>query len=191
MSSPASWTTRGKDHPTTHLLGPGPRKVWHRVQELASRARRRPPRGGCESRRWIPSRDSKNTIDDQLQDAASVLDACHIVKLAGDAPGEVRRRVQQDTTGHRGRTGDPLYQIRLLLRASRDRLSKRQRERLRAAFTADEAHSGVEVAYHCAQQVHEVFHQATPAQGRHLAAHLIMGSSELSVGDRVLVGGCG
>ena len=73
---------------------------------------------GCKSRRWTPSKDSKNAIDDQLQDATSVLDAFHIVKLAGDAPGEVRRRVQQDTTGHRGRKGDPLYQIRLLLRAS-------------------------------------------------------------------------
>ena len=69
-----------------------------------------------------------------------MLDACHIVKLAGDAPGGGRRRVQQDTTGHRGRTGDPLYHIRLLLRASRDRLTKRQQERLRAAFTANEAH---------------------------------------------------
>ena len=128
---------------------------------------------GCESRRWIPSRDSKNAINDQLQDATSVLDAFHIVKLAGDAPGEVRRRVQQDTTGHRGRKGDPLYQIRLLLRASRDRLTKRQKERLREAFVADEAHISVEVAYHCAQQVREVFHQATPAQGRRLAARLI------------------
>ena len=73
---------------------------------------------GCESRRWIPSRDSKNAIDDQLQDTTSVIDAFHIVKLAGDAPGEVRRRVQQDPLGHRGRKGDPLYQIRLLLRAS-------------------------------------------------------------------------
>nr|WP_315318878.1 hypothetical protein [Schaalia odontolytica] len=36
-----------------------------------------------------------------------MLDAFHIVKIAGNAPGEVRRRVQQDTTGHRGRTGDP------------------------------------------------------------------------------------
>ena len=31
----------------------------------------------------IPSRDSKNAIDDQLQDTTSVLDAFHIVKLAG------------------------------------------------------------------------------------------------------------
>ena len=102
---------------------------------------------GCESRRWIPSRDSKNVIDDQLQDATSVLDAFRIVKLAGDALDEVRRRVQQDTTGHRGRKGDPLYQIRLLLRACRDRLTKRQKERLREAFVADEAHTSVEVAY--------------------------------------------
>ena len=71
---------------------------------------------GCESRRWIPSRDSKNAIDNQLQDATSVLDAFHIVKLAGDARGEVRRRVQQ---------------------------------------------------------VRYVFHQATPAQDRRLAARLI------------------
>ena len=128
---------------------------------------------GCESRRWIPFQGYKNAIDDQLQDATSVLDAFHIVKLAGDALDEVRRRVQQDTTGHRGRKGDTLYQIRLLLRASRDRLTKRQQERFREAFVADEAHISVEVAYHCAQQVCDVFHQATPAQGRCLAARLI------------------
>ena len=128
---------------------------------------------GCESRRWIPSRDSKNAIDDQLQDATSVPGACHIVKLAGDALDEVRRRVQQDTLGHRGRKGDPLYQIRLLLHASRHKLTPRQQERLREAFTADEAHISVEVAYLLTQQVREVFHQDTPAQGQRLAAHLI------------------
>ena len=130
-------------------------------------------RAGVRIAALDPFQGYKNAIDDQLQDATSVLDAFHIVKLAGDALDEVRRRVQQDTTGHRGRKGDPLYQIRLLLRASRDRLTKRQQERLREAFTADEAHISVEVAYLLTQQVREVFHQATPAQGRHLAAHLI------------------
>ena len=52
-------------------------------------------------------------------------------------------------------------------------LTPRQQERLREAFTADEAHISVEVAYRCAQQVRDVFHQDTPAQGRRLAAHLI------------------
>ena len=59
------------------------------------------------------------------------------------------------------------------MRASRDRLTPRQQERLREAFTADEAHISVEVAYRCAQQVRDVFHQDTPAQGQRLAAHLI------------------
>ena len=72
-----------------------------------------------------------------------------------------------------GAGGIPSCHIRLLLRAWRDRLTKRQQERLREAFTADEAHISVEVAYHCAQQVRDVFHQDTPTQGRRLAAHLI------------------
>ena len=97
---------------------------------------------GCESRRSIPFQGLQECHCLACsKDATSVRGACHIVTLAGDAPGEVRRRVQQDTTGHRGCKGDPLYQIRLLLRASRDRLMKRQQERLREAFTADEAHN--------------------------------------------------
>ena len=130
-------------------------------------------RSGIQIATLDPFQGYKNAIDDQLQDATSVLDAFHIVKLAGDALDEVRRRVQQDTTGHRGRKGDPLYQIRNLLRASRHRLTPRQKERLREAFVADEAHISVEVAYRCAQQVRDVFHQDTPDHGRRLAAHLI------------------
>ena len=38
---------------------------------------------------------------------------------------------------------------------------------------ADEAHISVEVAYLLTQQVREVFHQDTPAQGQRLAARLI------------------
>ena len=76
-------------------------------------------RSGIQIATLDPFQGYKNAIDDQLQDATSVLDAFHIVKLAGDALDEVRRRVQQDTLGHRGRIGHPLYQIQLLLRASR------------------------------------------------------------------------
>ena len=79
-------------------------------------------RSGIRIATLDPFQGYKNAIYDQLQDATSVLDAFHIAKLAGDALDEVRRRVQQDTLGHRGRTGDPLYQIRLLLRPSRRRL---------------------------------------------------------------------
>ena len=66
-------------------------------------------RAGVRIATLDPFQGHKNAIDDQLQDATSVPGAFHIVKLAGDALDEVRRRVQQDTTGHRGRTGDPLH----------------------------------------------------------------------------------
>ena len=118
MSSPASWTTRGEDHPTARLL------------DLV------PGRSGTVYKNWLAERGEDFRAGVQIatldpfqgqqerhrlacsQDATSVLDAFHIVKLAGDALDEVRRRVQQDALGHRGRKGDPLYQIRLLLRAS-------------------------------------------------------------------------
>ncbi|QXT63744.1 transposase [Tessaracoccus palaemonis] len=48
----------------------------------------------------------KTAIDDKLGDATAVLDALHVVKLGTAAIDEVRRRVQQDTLGHRGRTRD-------------------------------------------------------------------------------------
>ena len=68
---------------------------------------RGPLEGRITPRRWTPSRDRKNAIDDQLQDATSVPDTFHIVKLAGDAPGEVRRRVfHQDTPAQGQRLAD-------------------------------------------------------------------------------------
>ena len=104
VNSPASWTTRGKDLPTAHLLDlvPGGSGTVH---ENWLEERGEEFRSGIQIATLDPFQGYKNAIDDQLQDATSVLDAFHIVKLAGDAPGEVRRRVQQDTTGHRGRKG--------------------------------------------------------------------------------------
>ena len=82
------------------------------------------------------------------------------------APGKTR----PVTAGARG---IPSCHIRLLLRASHTQAHPASTRTTREAFTADEAHISVEVAYRCAQQVRDVFHQATPAQGRRLATHLI------------------
>jgi len=120
-----------------------------------------------------PFRGYKNAIDDQLADAIAVLDAFHVVKLATTAVDEVRRRVQQEIHGHRGRKNDPLYRIRNILHASGDRLTPRQQARLDTAFAADERHVEVEVAYRCAQQVRSVYHQDTPAAGRAIAEKIL------------------
>ena len=82
------------------------------------------------------------------------------------APGKTR----PVTAGARG---IPSCHIRLLLRASHTQAHPASTRTTREAFTADEAHISVEVAYRCAQQVRDVFHQATPAHGQRLAARLV------------------
>ncbi|CCH79306.1 transposase [Nostocoides japonicum T1-X7] len=120
-----------------------------------------------------PFHGYKNAVDDQLEDARSVLDAFHVVKLATAVVDDVRRRVQQDTTGHRGRRGDPLYRVRNILRAGQEHLTDRQRACLQAAFTAREEHLEVELAYRCAQQVRAAYHQHTLAAGRAVAEKIV------------------
>ena len=149
-----------------------------------------PGRSGAVYRDWLHARGKafrdrvevatldpfhgyKNAIDDQLEDAVAVLDAFHVVKLGTQAVDEVRRRVQQETLGHRGHKGDPLYGIRTILRAGAEHLTDRQQQRLRRAIEADERHDEVYVAWQCAQQLRSVYHQRDPAEGRRIATKII------------------
>jgi len=130
-------------------------------------------RTGVEIATLDPFRGYKNAIDDQLDDARAVLDAFHVVKLATAVVDEVRRRVQQDTCGHRGHRNDPLYRIRNILRAGAENLTDRQRARLKSAFDADERHLEVEVAWSCAQLVRSAYHQDKHAAGRAVAEKIL------------------
>ena len=84
-------------------------------------------RAGVKIAALDPFAGYKKALDDELDDATAVLDAFHVVKLGTAAVDEVRRRVQQDTLGHRGRTGDPLYGIQTILRAGAENLTDKQR----------------------------------------------------------------
>jgi transposase len=130
-------------------------------------------RAGIRVASLDPFQGYKNAIDDQLQDAEAVLDAFHVVKLGTAAVDEVRRRVQQDTLGHRGHKGDPLYGIQRTLRCGAERLTEKQKARLAAAFEAHEAHFEVELAWACAQQLRNVYAAADAALGRAIAEHVL------------------
>ena len=69
-----------------------------------------------------------------------------MVRLAGDALDQCRRRTQQDLHGHRGRAADPLYRARRVLHTGSDLLTDKQRARLDALFTVDE-HVEVEATW--------------------------------------------
>ena len=120
-----------------------------------------------------PFHGYKNAIDDQLQDATAVLDAFHVVKLGTQAVDEVRRRVQQDIHGHRGRKNDPLYGIRTILRCGAENLTDRQRARLERAISADQRHDEVYVAWQCAQQLRAAYKAKNPTEGRWIAEKVL------------------
>jgi transposase len=62
-----------------------------------------------------PYRGYASALRTALPQATGVLDAFHVVRLAFAALDKVRRRIQRDTTGHRGRRTDPLFRIRRVL----------------------------------------------------------------------------
>ena len=130
-------------------------------------------RDGVQVATLDPFHGYKNAIDDQLQDAVAVLDAFHVVKLGTQAVDEVRRRVQQQIHGHRGRKHDPLYGIRTILRCGAENLTDRQLARLERAIAADERHDEVHVAWQCAQELRSAYRAVNPSDGRRIAEKLI------------------
>jgi len=80
----------------------------------------------------------KTATTEELPDAVAVMDPFHVVRLAGDALDECRRRIQQSTRGHRGRKADPLFASRRTLHTGADLLTDKQKARLDVLFAADE-----------------------------------------------------
>ncbi len=101
---------------------------------------------------------------------------------------DVCRRVQQATTGHRGRAGDPLYQIRTILRSGAEHLSDRQWERLDAALDADAAHLEVSLAWQASQKLRSVYHQADRATGRRIAEQILDSFPDCSIPEIARLG---
>jgi len=78
-----------------------------------------------------PFRGYERALRGALPGATVVLDGSRAVRLAQQAVDEVRRRVQQDTLGHRGRTGDALYGVRRVLPRGAEHVSAKPYGRLR------------------------------------------------------------
>src|SRR5829696_6227525 len=114
----------------------------------------------------------KTATTEELPDAVAVMDPFHVVRLAGDALDQCRRRVQQATRGHRGRTGDPLYSARRTLHTGAGLLTDRQRQRLAVLFGIEE-HVQVEVTWNVYQRMIAAYREPDRAQARTLMSSLI------------------
>jgi len=114
----------------------------------------------------------KTAAAEELPKAVAVMDPFHVVRLAGDALDQCRRRVQQDLHGHRGRTGDPLYAARRSLHTGADLLTDKQHQRLQALFNLD-AHVQVEATWGTYQRMITAYREPDRTRGRELMSTLI------------------
>jgi transposase len=80
-------------------------------------------------------------------DATAVADPFHVVGVATRALDKARRRVQNETLGHRGRKADPLYRARKLLTLAAERLDTAGDTKLRGLLAAGDPHGHVATAY--------------------------------------------
>src|SRR5215213_5956638 len=69
-------------------------------------------------------------LSPHLHHTRRVADPFHVVRVGNRCVDAVRRRVQNETLGHRGPKQDPLYRIRKLLLAGSERLDERGRDRM-------------------------------------------------------------
>ena len=107
----------------------------------------------------------KTAATETLPDAIEVMDPFHVVQLAGDALDRCRQRIQQETLGHRGHAGDPLYGARRTLHTGEALLTDRQRTRLEALFAADD-HVAVEATWGVYQNIVTAYRDPDPKKGR-------------------------
>jgi transposase len=99
----------------------------------------------------------RKTFDDTLPDATQVADPFHLIKLANTKLDECRRRVQNDTLGHRGRKDDPMYRARRLLTKAHERLDERGDTRLRGLLAAGDPQGEVRMAWHAKEVVRSIY----------------------------------
>jgi transposase len=101
-------------------------------------------------------------FDTMLPDASQVADPFHLVKLANQRLDEVRRRVQQETLGHRGHKDDPLYRSRRLLTKADERLDEKGRSKLLGLLDAGDPRGEVRTAWHAKETVRGIYDIADP-----------------------------
>ena len=91
------------------------------------------PAGWCEQVQVVaidPHEGYRQGLQPHLQHTTLVVDPFHVVALANRAIDNIRRRVNQELLGHRGRKADPLYRIRRVLLTGAERLSDKAWARL-------------------------------------------------------------
>ena len=114
----------------------------------------------------------RKVFNETLEHVIQVADPFHLVKLANDKLDECRRRVQNETLGHRGRKGEALYQARKLLIMAKQRHDDESRSRMLGLLDAGDPRGEVRLAWHAKEAVRDLYQIPDPATAGEYVAQL-------------------
>jgi transposase len=114
-------------------------------------------------------------LSPHLEHARRVADPFHVVRVANRCLDTVRRRVQNETLGHRGRQHDPLYRIRKVLLTGSERLDQRGVDRMLLGLRIGDPHDEVLGAWLAKENVRDVYLATRPRDAKVLLDKTIAG----------------
>lgn len=120
-------------------------------------------------------------IQGYLDHALRVADPFHVVRVANRTLDQVRRRVQNQMLGHRGRKKDPLFRIRKLLAMGAERLSEQGHERLLLGLRVGDPDDEVVGAWLAKESVRDVYLTDHVEEASTLLEKVITGCQEDAV----------
>lgn len=107
-----------------------------------------------------------------LPKAAQVVDPFHVITLANRCLDSVRRRVQAEQTGHRGRRDDPLYRARRALLVGEERLDENAAQRLASLLELGDPGAEVAIAYRVKERLRDFYRASHPDEARQMLEDL-------------------
>lgn len=107
-----------------------------------------------------------------LPGAKQVIDSFHAIALANRCLDDVRRRVQHEQLGHRGRRDDPLYRARRALLLGEERLDAGAGARLQSLLELGDPGAEVAIAYRVKERLRDFYRTSDRLEARLLLADL-------------------
>jgi transposase len=107
-----------------------------------------------------------------LPKATQVVDPFHVISLANRCLDAVRRRVQSEQTGHRGRRDDPLYRARRILLFGEEKLDGAATERLWSLLALGDPNGEVAIAHRIKERVRDFYRTIDPQEARRILEEL-------------------
>jgi transposase len=107
-----------------------------------------------------------------LPKASQVVDPFHAIALANRCLDDVRRRVQSEQTGRRGRKDDPLYRARRVLLMGEENLNVEGSARLASLLELGDPNAEVAIAYRVKERFRDFYRSGDPEQARQLLEEL-------------------